>query len=98
VAWVKDRIGSASLVVADLTGANPNVYLEVGYAWGRGVKTVLISAKGDELKFDVRTQRCLIFDSIRHLEVLLTEELKALKGSERPDTSVADRSSDMESS
>lgn len=79
VAWVKDRIGSAALVVADLTGANPNVYLEVGYAWGRGVKTVLISAKGDELKFDVRTQRCLIFDSIRHLEELLTEELKALK-------------------
>lgn len=79
VAWVKDRIGSAALVVADLTAANPNVYLEVGYAWGCGVNTVLLVAQGDELKFDVRTQRCLIFRSIRHLEELLTEELRALK-------------------
>jgi hypothetical protein len=79
VAWVKDRIGSAALVVADLTAANPNVYLEVGYAWGRGVNTVLVVAEGDELKFDVRTQRYLVFRSIRHLEDLLTEELKALR-------------------
>jgi hypothetical protein len=78
IAWVKDRIGSAALVIADLTAANPNVYLEVGYAWGRGVRTGLIVAQGDELKFDVRTQRCLIFRSIRHLEELLTKELSAL--------------------
>jgi hypothetical protein len=79
IAWVKDRIGSAALVVADLTAANPNVYLEVGYAWGRGVNTVLVVAQGEDLKFDVRAQRCLIFRSIRHLEELLTAELKALK-------------------
>jgi hypothetical protein len=78
LAWVKERIGSAALVVADLSTANPNVYLEVGYAWGRGVDTVLIVAAGDELKFDVSTQRCLMFTSIRHLEELLTKELTAL--------------------
>jgi hypothetical protein len=80
VAWVKERIGNAALVVADLTAANPNVYLEVGYAWGRGVNTVLLVAQGDELKFDVRTQRCLVFRNIRHLEELLTTELRSLKG------------------
>jgi hypothetical protein len=79
IAWVKDRIDNAALVVADLTDANPNVYLEVGYAWGRGVNTVLLVAQGDELKFDVRTQRCLIFQSIRHLEELLTAELTSLR-------------------
>jgi hypothetical protein len=35
--WVKQRIRSATFVVADLTTANPNVYLEVGYAWGCGL-------------------------------------------------------------
>jgi len=78
IAWVKERIGNAALVVADLTAANPNVYLEVGYAWGRGVNTVLLVAQGDELKFDVRTQRCLVFRNIRHLEELLTSELRSL--------------------
>ena len=80
IAWVKERIDNAALVVADLTTANPNVYLEVGYAWGRGVNTVLIVSHGDELKFDVRSQRCLIFRSIRHLEELLTTELTSLRG------------------
>jgi hypothetical protein len=79
IAWVKQRIDDASLVVADLTSANPNVYLEVGYAWGRGVNTVLLVEHGDELKFDVRTQRCLVFRNIRHLEELLTTELTSLK-------------------
>ena len=40
--WVQDRIRSSSLLVADLTEANPNVYLEVGYAWGCEVPTVLL--------------------------------------------------------
>jgi hypothetical protein len=79
IVWVKGRIDSAALVVADLSSANPNVYLEVGYAWGRGVNTVLIVERGDDLKFDVRAQRCLIFESIRHLEELLTAELRSLR-------------------
>ncbi len=76
--WVKARIRGASLVIADLTEANPNVYLEVGYAWGCGIPTVLVVRSGDPLKFDVRSQRCLVYKKIKHLEELLTEELKAL--------------------
>jgi hypothetical protein len=30
------------VVIADLSMANPNVYLEVGYAWGRGRPTILL--------------------------------------------------------
>ena len=78
ISWVKGRIWSASLVVADLSMANPNVYLEVGYAWGRGIDTVLIVPQGDDLKFDVRSQRRLVFRSIRHLKELLGAELSAL--------------------
>lgn len=78
IAWVRDRIDKASLVVADLSSANPNVYLEVGYAWGRGVRTVLVVSSASELRFNVRGQRCLMFTSIRQLEGLLTQELKNL--------------------
>jgi len=34
LAQIKDRIDSCSLLIAILTGENPNVYLEIGYAWG----------------------------------------------------------------
>lgn len=77
--WVKARISSAKLVVADLSTANPNVYLEVGYAWGRGVPTVLLARDSQELKFDVRAQRCIVYRSIKHLEESLSRELKALR-------------------
>ncbi len=77
--WVRERISTASFVVADLTTANPNVYLEVGYAWGCKVPTVLLVCETTDLKFDVRGQRCLVYGgSIRQLEESLTKELKAL--------------------
>jgi len=76
--WVKSRIRSASLVIADLTEANPNVYLEIGYAWGSGIPTVLVVKSGDPLKFDVRAQRCLVYKKIKDLEDLLTKELQSL--------------------
>ena len=79
IMWVRDRIDKAALVVADLSTANPNVYLEVGYAWGKDVRTVLLAPSSTDLKFDVRGQRCLVFNSIRHLEELLTKELVGLK-------------------
>lgn len=40
--WIRERIKNAMLVVADLSRANPNVYLEVGLAWGYGVPTLLL--------------------------------------------------------
>jgi hypothetical protein len=76
--WVKKRISSAALVVADLSGANPNVYLEIGYAWGCGKPTVLIVKDTAELKFDVKGQRCLVYRNIKSLEDLLRTELASL--------------------
>jgi hypothetical protein len=76
--WVKKRIASASLVIADLSTANPNVYLEVGYAWGCGRPTVLLVQDVTELKFDLKTQRCLVYKNIKDLEVKLRQELQAL--------------------
>lgn len=76
---IKRRIGKASLVIADLTTTNPNVYLEVGYAWGIGKSTVLLAQDADDLKFDVKGQKCIIYSGIRELEEKLSEELMSLK-------------------
>jgi hypothetical protein len=76
--WVRSRIKSSSFVIADLSEANPNVYLEVGYAWGIGVPTVLVVRDTAHLKFDVRSQRCLVYRKIKELEDLLSIELANL--------------------
>jgi nucleoside 2-deoxyribosyltransferase len=78
--WVRTRISSARLVIADLSDANPNVYLEVGYAWGCGRPTVLLVKDTAQLKFDVRGQRCLVYQKIKDLETSLRSELDGLKG------------------
>jgi hypothetical protein len=78
--WVRLRIRSSSLVVADLSEANPNVYLEVGYAWGIGVPTILVVRSTEHLQFDVRGHRCLVYKKIKELEHVLTKELTSLTG------------------
>lgn len=80
LARIKQRIKTAVLVVADLTGASPNVYLEVGYAWGCNVPTVLLIKKDEieTLRFDVAGQGCIAYANIRDLEEKLFSALTVL--------------------
>ena len=76
---VKQKIETAAVVIADLTGGNPNVYLEIGYAWGKGRPTILLVRDKEEVKFDVRGQRYLKYETIKGLQDALRNELKELK-------------------
>jgi hypothetical protein len=77
---VKDRIKTSCVVIADLTGANPNVFLELGFAWGSGRPTILVTRNASELPFDVRGQRCLEYgEDIRKLARLLRREILGLR-------------------
>lgn len=77
---IRARIETAKVVIADLSTANPNVYLEVGYAWGRGKPTILLVRDVKELRFDVQAHRCVVYRSIRELETLLAQELARVTG------------------
>jgi hypothetical protein len=61
-----------------LSTANPNVYLEVGYAWGCGVSCILLVRDFNELNFDVSGQRCMVYKRIKELEEKLSRELDGL--------------------
>lgn len=78
LAEIKRRIETSTIVIADLTEDNPNVYLEVGYAWGRGKPTILLERSGTQAKFDVSGQKWLIYDRIKDLEEKLKRELDGL--------------------
>lgn len=77
---IKEQIKSAGFVVAELTGARPNVPLEVGYAWGCGVPTVLLIRKDEiaGITFDLKGQRYIAYVSIHDLERKLSAELAGL--------------------
>jgi hypothetical protein len=49
------KLHRSGAVIADITGMRPNCYLELGYALGRGLPTVLTAKKGIEHPFDLYT-------------------------------------------
>lgn len=47
------------LVIADLTGKNPNVFYETGYRQKTGLPMIMIREKGEDIPFDVRAVQIL---------------------------------------
>lgn len=56
-----DRLTAASVVVVDLTGLRPNCFLELGYALGAGLPTIITAADGTHLPFDTQAMPCLFW-------------------------------------
>lgn len=62
---MRDVIASlerASLVVADLTGRNPNVMYEVALAHGLRRPTILIAQRTEDIPFDLQGYRTIVYD------------------------------------
>ena len=49
------KLHRSSVVLADITGARPNCFLELGYALGRGLPTMVMAKQGASLPFDITT-------------------------------------------
>lgn len=70
---IRTAIEKSDAVVADTSGANPNVCYEVGYAHALRKPTVLICRQGGKLPFDLQGTNHLMYENI----VSLREPLKA---------------------
>ena len=57
------NIQEASLVIADLTGKNENVFLEVGLAFGLGKHVAFLSQNPADIPFDAKTFRTILYDA-----------------------------------
>jgi hypothetical protein len=76
--WIHRRIDRAEVMIADMTGANPNVYYEVGYAQHAGKPIVLVCSTHSSLAFNVQNVHCLFYENIEDLESKLANELDGL--------------------
>lgn len=56
-------ISLADLIVADLTGANPNVYYELGVAHALRRRVVLLTQSIEQLPFDLRSYRVITYNT-----------------------------------
>jgi hypothetical protein len=75
---IKTRIRGSELVIADITGNNPNMFFEVGYAEGLG-KTIILISQVQDTPFDLKTRRQIRHDpqDILLLADALSEQLDA---------------------
>jgi len=48
------QIEKADLIVAEMSGRNPNVFYEIGYAHGIGKHAILLTRNADDIPFDLK--------------------------------------------
>jgi hypothetical protein len=91
VEQIWEQIEKATVLLADLTDKNPNVFYELGLAHAARKPVVFTSGKVDDVPFDLRHLRVIIYDVreptwAERLRRSITEHLKNAKA--EPDKSI----------
>ena len=60
---IYNQIDKADFVIADMTGRNPNVFYEVGYAHALGKRVVLLTKNADDIPFDLKHYPHIVYES-----------------------------------
>jgi len=57
-----EGILDSDIIIADLSGRNPNVFYELGIAHASGNKTIMTSQTIDDVPFDIRNYRVVVYE------------------------------------
>jgi hypothetical protein len=77
---ITEGIRNAEFVIADLTHERPNVYLEVGFAWGLNRPVILVAREGQRLHFDLSHHKCIFYRTIGRLANDLERTIRDIYG------------------
>jgi hypothetical protein len=77
---IVSKIKSSEFLYADLTGARPNVYYEVGFAHALSRKVILYRKSGESLHFDLAGYNCPEYKNLVDLETKLNLKLESMTG------------------
>lgn len=76
--WI--AINESSLIIADITSRNPNVFYEIGIAHTLGKKVILLTQKVTDIPFDFKNYRHIIYeDNVDGFNILNVELPNYLK-------------------
>lgn len=100
---IVNKLESADLVIADMTGHNPNVFYEMGYRARTKKPMIHLKRKGDTLPFDVNTIRTLEYDltdldSVEEVKERLKKTIESFSFSDVAETPDEDAPQDNASS
>jgi len=74
---ILNQITKADVIVADMTGKNPNVFFEVGYAKGINKKIILLTKTANDIPFDLKHYPHIVYEnSITNLREYLKRPLQ----------------------
>lgn len=68
-------IVSARIIVANITGRNPNVFYELGIAHALNKPVILVCEQGNDVPFDLQSKRIVFFDTAEELKRGITKAL-----------------------
>lgn len=75
----------ARIVIINIEGRNPNVFYELGIAHAMDKPTIIVSRWHENIPFDMRTKKLIVYDSDADLEDQLRSELtRALVEQDKP--------------
>jgi nucleoside 2-deoxyribosyltransferase len=81
-----EAINSSQIILADVTGRNPNVMYEIGIAHTVGRPVVIMTQSMDDVPFDLKHYRCIVYDftprGCATLEDKLGGSLRFIQGSQ----------------
>jgi nucleoside 2-deoxyribosyltransferase len=79
---IEKSIKASDLIVADLTGKNPNVFYEVGISHTLRKPVLLLAQSIEDVPFDLRHRRVLLYEysprGCRKLERNVAENIKEM--------------------
>lgn len=77
---IYNQIDAADFIIADMTGKNPNVFYEVGYAHAKKKLCILLTETVSDIPFDLRHHRHIVYEkSITNLISKLKIDLNNIK-------------------
>jgi len=64
------------LIIADLTGRNPNVFYEVGIAHTLGKEVIMITQNEEDVPFDLRHLKYILYGFSKRGQEKLIDDIK----------------------